>query len=197
MNSSEAPPDDVPPAAAAANATARSIPVYLLNQPVQCAVIALIIVLAAGVNALVIHNICSNELKLRSVNFLIMRNLCVVDLLGALLILPVPLAVTAKGAWDLDEAFCTGNSIVNVAIWFQHIAMFACLKVDRALASCLPIGRYPLLSVEAVNVAIVGSWILAVGVAGTVGMVYTSEYEPAVVLCIPDLPVGFFIAIFR
>lgn len=39
--------------------------VYLLNQPLQCVCIASIIVLAAAANILVIHNICSNELKLR------------------------------------------------------------------------------------------------------------------------------------
>jgi hypothetical protein len=75
--------------------------------------------------------------------------------------------------------------------------MFGLLKVDRVLASCLPIGRYPLLGVDAVNVVIACSWVLAISVAGAVAGSYNSEYESAVVLCIPELPVGFFIAIFR
>ena len=92
---------------------------FFVNQPLQIICIACIILLAVGLNVLVIHNICCNELKLRSVNFILIRNLCVVDLLGALLILPVPLVVTAMGGWRFSPAFCTANSMVNLAIWFQ------------------------------------------------------------------------------
>ena len=52
-------------------------------------------------------------------NFILIRNLCVVDLLGALLILPVPLVVTALGGWRFGPSLCTANSVVNLAIWFQ------------------------------------------------------------------------------
>ena len=39
--------------------------VYLLNQPIQCFVISVIIVVAVIANLLVIHNISTNQLKLR------------------------------------------------------------------------------------------------------------------------------------
>ena len=92
--------------------------------------------------------------------------------------------------------FCAANSIVNVALWFQHIVMFAMLKIDRVLASCLPFGKYPLLNVEAVNGLILATWVFSFFVAALVTVLFQSSYEPAVVLCIPDLPIGFFIAIF-
>lgn len=133
---------------------------------------------------------------MRTVNFLLIKNLCTVDLIGALVILPVPLIATAKGYWDLNETLCSLNSIVNVAFWLQHIVMFALLKVDRVMASCLPFGKYPLLTVEFVKGIIVSTWILAFFVAGLVTVLFTSSYEPAVVLCIPDLPIGFFITVF-
>ena len=41
------------------------------------------------------------QLKMRTVNFLLIKNLCIVDLVGAVLVLPVPLIATAKGIYTL------------------------------------------------------------------------------------------------
>jgi len=51
------------------------------------------------------------------------------------MVLPVPLLATAKGVWDFGAAMCKANSTVNIALWFQHILMFAMLKIDRVLVS--------------------------------------------------------------
>ena len=56
---------------------------------------------------------------MQTVNFLLIKNLCIVDLVGALVVLPVPLIATAKGQWDFGESMCMINSVVNVALWFQ------------------------------------------------------------------------------
>jgi hypothetical protein len=133
---------------------------------------------------------------MRTVNFLLIKNLCIVDFVGAVVVLPVPLVATVKGQWDFGHTICTANSIVNVALWFQHIVMFAMLKIDRVLASCLPFGKYPLLSVEVVTGIIISTWVFSFFVAGLVTSLFKSSYEPAVVLCIPELPIGFFITIF-
>ena len=74
--------------------------------------------------------------------------------------------------------------------------MFTLLKVDKIMASTLPIGKYPLLSMPKVTVIIVLSWILSVSVSILVNTIYPCSYEPAVVLCIPILPIGFFITVF-
>ena len=74
--------------------------------------------------------------------------------------------------------------------------MFAMLKIDRVLASCLPFGKYPIFSVEVVSCIVLASWFVSFFIAGTVTAVFNSSYEPAVVLCIPELPVEFFITIF-
>ena len=70
------------------------------------------------------------QLKMRTVNFILIKNLCTVDLIGALVILPVPLVATARGRFDFGDTVCTANAVINVAIWFQHIVMFAMLKVN-------------------------------------------------------------------
>ena len=70
------------------------------------------------------------QLKMRTVNFILIKNLCTVDLIGALVILPIPLVATARGRFDFGDTVCTANAIINVAIWFQHIVMFAMLKVN-------------------------------------------------------------------
>ena len=68
--------------------------------------------------------------------------------------------------------------------------------IFRVLASCLPYGRYPLLNVEAVTGMIISIWIFSFFMGSLVTLLFDSNYEPAVVLCIPDLPIGFFITIF-
>ena len=70
------------------------------------------------------------QLKMRTVNFILIKNLCTVDLIGALVILPIPLVATARGRFDFGDTVCTANAVINVAIWFQHIVMFAMLKVN-------------------------------------------------------------------
>ena len=74
--------------------------------------------------------------------------------------------------------------------------MFILLKVDKIMASTLPIGKYLLLSMPKVTVIIVLSWILSVSVSILVNTFYPCSYEPAVVLCILILPIGFFITVF-
>ncbi|TRY61871.1 hypothetical protein TCAL_08472 [Tigriopus californicus] len=170
--------------------------VYLLNQPLQCLTIVVIICLGVFFNVLVIHNICSNDLKMRSVNFLLIKNLCIADLVGVCMVLPMPLVVTAKGIWDFGPAICTANSIINITLWLQHIIMFGMLKVDRVMASCLPIGKYPLLSVEVVTVIIICTWLFSISMASLVSFLFKTSYEPAVVLCIPELPIEFFLTVF-
>ena len=48
----------------------------------------------------------------------------------------------------------------------QHIIMFAMLKVDRVLASCLPFGKYPIFSVEVVSGVVLASWFVSFFIAG-------------------------------
>ena len=115
--------------------------VYILSRPVQCLLILLILMSALVINALVVHNICESDLKLRSVNFLLIQHLCVSDCVGAALVLPAPLLATARGRWDFGSAVCKANSTLNIALWLQHFIMFALLKVDRSMATCLPIGE--------------------------------------------------------
>lgn len=57
-------------------------------------------------------------------------------------------------------------------------------------------GRYPLLPSKVVLGVIVLTWAGSFFVAALVNSFYTSKYEPAVVLCIPDLPIGFFLSLF-
>ena len=74
--------------------------------------------------------------------------------------------------------------------------MFAMLKVDKMMASTLPLGRYPVFSIQKVKVIVILSWILSFSISALVNILYPFSYEPAVVLFIPLLPGGFFIAMF-
>ena len=66
-------------------------------------------------------------------------------------------------------------------------------QVDKVLASCLPYGQYPLLPPHTVTVICRLSWLLSFAISITVNTKYSCSYEPAVVLCIPVLPLGFFV----
>ena len=73
--------------------------------------------------------------------------------------------------------------------------MFALLKMDKVMASTLPLGKYPLISVSKVKILVLLSWIFSFCISALVNTLYPYAYEPAVVLCIPILPIGFFISV--
>ena len=72
-------------------------PVFLFSQPLQCGVIVVILLISIIANCSVIINIINSDIKKSIVTFVIIKNLCIVDLCGACLILPSPLAATIKG----------------------------------------------------------------------------------------------------
>ncbi len=76
---------------------AESGGLHLLSQPLQCILIILVILLTVASNVSIILNISLNELKRRNTNFVLIKHLCIVDLCGAILIVPVPLAATIQG----------------------------------------------------------------------------------------------------
>ena len=108
----------------------------------------------------------------------------------------LPFIYLFPGQWDFSSNICKLNSIINIGIWMEHIIMFALLKADKILATALPIGKYPLISVDKVTVIVKLSWLISLSVSILVNSLYPCSYEPAVVLCIPLLPIGFFITVF-
>jgi hypothetical protein len=71
--------------------------VWLLSQPAQAVIIAFILSITVIANVMVIINMSCSELKRKTVNFVLIKHLCFVDLLGAMLVLPVPLVSTIQG----------------------------------------------------------------------------------------------------
>ena len=71
--------------------------VFIISQPAQCAVIVLILLVSVLTNCSIIINIINSDIKKSIVTFIIIKNLCIVDLCGACLILPAPLLATIKG----------------------------------------------------------------------------------------------------
>ena len=72
-------------------------PVFVVSKALQCSLILIILLLTVGSNCSVILNISRNDIKNQIVSFVLIKNLCIVDLFGALLILPAPLAATYQG----------------------------------------------------------------------------------------------------
>lgn len=104
-------------------------PVSILNGPLQATLLALLVLFSISANACVINNIRYNCIKLRSTHFILIQHLCLADLIGASLILPAPLVTSLTGKWEGGERLCHLSSVVNVALWLQHVFMFAMLKV--------------------------------------------------------------------
>ena len=71
--------------------------VWILSQPIQSIIIVLIIIITVFTNTAIIINISCSQIKRSTVNFVLIKHLCIVDLFGALFILPVPLVTTIKG----------------------------------------------------------------------------------------------------
>ena len=58
----------------------------------------------------------------------------------------------------------------------------------------LPVGRYPLVSLTYIRVIFFLTWLFSAGLSVLVNQFFPVAYEPAVSLCIPSLPSGFFIS---
>ena len=61
---------------------------FIFSQPLQCAVIVLILLISIVTNCSVILNITNSDIKKSIVTFVLIKNLCIVDLCGACLVLP-------------------------------------------------------------------------------------------------------------
>jgi hypothetical protein len=55
-------------------------------------------------NLSVIINISQSDIKKRIVSFVLIKNLCIVDLFGAVLVLPFPLVATVQGDKIQEQA---------------------------------------------------------------------------------------------
>ena len=167
--------------------------IHLVSRVTQILFIIIIILVSVLANLLIITTICWCDVKSKMVSYQLVNCLCFVDLLGAVTILPVPLAVTIQGQWSLTDNMCFVNSFLTLLIWMEHMIMFALLKVDKVLVSVLPARKYPVMSVFWTRVLVLLTWILSALVSFIINTVYRVEYEPAVLLCIPTLPQPFFL----
>ena len=164
-----------------------------MSRVVQIIFIIIIMLVSVLANLLIMTTICWCDIKSKIVSYQLINCLCFVDLLGAVTILPVPLAVTIQGQWSLTDNMCFVNSFLTLLIWMEHMIMFALLKVDKVLVSVLPARKYPVMSVFWTRVLVVLTWLLSALVSFIINTVYRVEYEPAVLLCIPSLPQPFFL----
>ncbi len=73
--------------------------------------------------------------------------------------------------------------------------MLGLVKGDRILASSLPLGRYPVFSPEVTETMGVVFWVISLILAGIVTSLFTASFEQTAVLCIPRLPLGFFVSL--
>ena len=167
--------------------------IHIVSRLTQILLISVIMVVTVLANLLVISTIWSCHTKSRLVSYQLVTSLCMVDLLGACAVLPVPLAVTILGEWRLTTNMCFVNSFITILIWGQHMIMFALLKVDKLLVSVLAKEKYSLISVFWTRVVILVTWVLSAVLSFCVNSFYVVEYEPAVLLCIPSLPKEFFL----
>ena len=71
--------------------------VFYFSQAAQCSLILVILAITVSTNVSIVLNIRNSDIKQHIVSFLLIKNLCIVDTVGALLILPVPLAATFRG----------------------------------------------------------------------------------------------------
>ena len=80
--------------------------VIILSKPFQCFVIIIIFLVTVVSNCSIILNISKSDVKSRVISFILIKNLCIVDLCGAILILPVPFIATWRGKmYSLSQAF--------------------------------------------------------------------------------------------
>ena len=71
--------------------------IHLVSHHIQILLISVIIIVCVLANLLIISNIINCDIKSRIISFQLIKYLCFVDLLGACIVLPIPLAATIQG----------------------------------------------------------------------------------------------------
>ena len=79
--------------------------VYIFCQAVQCGLIILVLLLSVISNCSIVLNIVNSDIKKSIVTFVIIKNLCIADCIGACLVLPAPLAATFRGRASSSQYF--------------------------------------------------------------------------------------------
>ena len=71
--------------------------IHLVSHHIQVLIISIIIIICVISNLVIITNIISCSIKTKIISFQLVKYLCIVDLLGAFTVLPIPLAATIQG----------------------------------------------------------------------------------------------------
>ena len=79
------------------DSTTAAHDIIIISKPVQCCVIIIIFLVTVVSNCSIILIISKSKVKSGKVSFILMKHLCIVDLCGAVLILPVPFLATIRG----------------------------------------------------------------------------------------------------
>lgn len=158
----------------------------ILNGPIQAIALVVLITIAVTINGLVIGNIRKNVIKTRIVTFVLIQYMCALDMLGAITTLPFPFYVSLFGEWTLGSTICSMNAVMNAGVCFQHFMLFIMLKIDRALASCLPIGNYPVIPVNYLQLIVLISTVASFSLAITIILEFGSKFHQVILLCTPN-----------
>jgi len=88
----------------------------------------------------------------------------------------------------------SNKSMLNFLL--QHISIFALVKLDRALVAISPENNYRAkVKPWMARTTALAAWTVCLLSSLAVNKVYDAFYEPAALLCVPNLPKGFFLAV--
>ncbi|XP_046334744.1 probable G-protein coupled receptor [Haliotis rufescens] len=107
---------------------------------------------------------------------LFVLNLCSVDLLASILVLPVSIATFIKGGWPLDTTACTITGFINSLLTFSSITNLCTISIERYYSIRLPMHHAANMTLCRTLLVIVFIWTESV-VFAALPLLGLSSYE--------------------
>uniref|UniRef100_T1IQS4 G-protein coupled receptors family 1 profile domain-containing protein n=1 Tax=Strigamia maritima TaxID=126957 RepID=T1IQS4_STRMM len=124
---------------------------------------SLVILVAVAGNTLVIASVSTTR-RLRSVTNCFVVSLAIADLLVALLVMPLGIAVEITQTWPLDRVACDLWISLDVLLCTASILNLCCISVDRYLAITRPLAYSARRSKRLALAMIAVVWIISVAI---------------------------------
>jgi hypothetical protein len=124
---------------------------------VQFAVVVVLSMAIAVGNILLIATVCRSKQLRSAVGNALIFNLGLVDLVSAVVVLPLFGATIVTGAPPGGQPGCTAVAFVTQTVFTESIVTLAAVGADRYLSICHPL-QYPRLVTERGMAVVIGKW---------------------------------------
>lgn len=146
-------------------------------------------------NALMVYLICKYK-SLQTMSFVLILQVVIIDLVGALVLIPLTVISVGANKWLLGENMCIITGVVNYAIGFTRTEIMLCFVIDRFLQVHFAFS-YPKYRLKTVCSLSVISLVAPIVLAAVPGFFGCYSFAPSIGQCHLSFNCGLICSVYR